>query len=239
MPSLLECIAAGLNESVQDLVGLTDLQNQVNALEATYNNFTAQIAAESTQRQLADNNFAGQLSTLSANITAVQSSLSAAIVTFNNDYAAVNGLVSANRVDELARLTALNSALTALTGRVTAIEAVNVDQQAQIHQPGIWQTPTLAGGWHDYGAPWAGLQYRKQPNNIVAIKGFIAAPGGSSTALDLFTLQPGYWPPDHERFIGWSSTGSVEIQVHSDGVVHIANADITGTSLSGITFVAP
>lgn len=100
------------------------------------------------------------------------------------------------------------------------------------------QIPTLNSPWINYGAGFGGARYYKDAAGIVHIEGLIQAPGGSSTAgVTIFTLLPGYRPPDTIMAITWSGGGACRFDIDSSGNVIMQNGNTAFTSLTGISFI--
>lgn len=101
-------------------------------------------------------------------------------------------------------------------------------------KPGVVQTPTLAGAWVNFGAPYEVAGYWLDPLGYVWLRGLIK---GGAVPLTVFTLAAGYRPPADLIFNGIEGTGgSCRIDVQAGGGVLVQNGNNAFISLSGIRF---
>jgi len=96
------------------------------------------------------------------------------------------------------------------------------------------QIPALALSWIGYGGGFGSPRYFKTPDGRVTIEGLMQA-GSDGT---VFTLLPGYRPPDRLMFGCWSGGGAYRVDVDSNGDVILTGSNAVFSSLSGISFFA-
>lgn len=94
--------------------------------------------------------------------------------------------------------------------------------------------PSLSSGWSNFGAPYAGIRYRRGASRLVTIEGLIN--GGSNGTL--FVLPAGYRPAGTLIFIVMRDSGTARIDVAADGTVSVAGSIASWLSLSGVAFYA-
>lgn len=110
---------------------------------------------------------------------------------------------------------------------------------AAITDSGDALIPALNSPWINYGSGFGGCRYYKDATGLVTIEGLIQATTGSpTTGVVLFTLLPGYRPPDTIMFSTWSGGGACRIDVQSNGDVVMQGGNTVFTSLSGLQFYA-
>lgn len=96
------------------------------------------------------------------------------------------------------------------------------------------QTPTLGLSWIGYGGGYGSPRYFKTPDGRVTLEGMMQ----SGTDGTVFTLLPGYRPPDKLVFVCWSGGGAYRVDVEADGDVIVTGSNAVFSSLSGISFFA-
>lgn len=99
------------------------------------------------------------------------------------------------------------------------------------------QTPTLAGAWVNFGAPFQTARYWKDAHGVVHLEGLVKSGVGT-----IFTLPTGYRPVADNLFaaIAGTPTDVGRIDVTSSGAVSLGSGwgNNTFVQLSGITFLA-
>lgn len=92
-----------------------------------------------------------------------------------------------------------------------------------ITQP-AWSTPTLLNSWVNYGATAATVQYYKDPNQIVHIKG-VVKDGTTTPGTNLFILPAGFRPLLNHTFAQVSYNGAAAgfagVTVSQNGAVYV------------------
>jgi hypothetical protein len=78
----------------------------------------------------------------------------------------------------------------------------------------VWQTPTLAGTWTNYGGGWQSARYIKDDTGTVFIEGLVA--GGTGT---VFTLAAGYRPLNSLIFTAIANNALGRLDVANNGTV--------------------
>lgn len=96
------------------------------------------------------------------------------------------------------------------------------------------QTPTLGLGWIGYGGGFGSPRYFRDANGRVTIEGLMQA----GTDGTVFTLLPGFRPPDRLMFGCWSGGGAYRVDVDPSGAVILTGSNAVFSSLSGISFLA-
>lgn len=97
-----------------------------------------------------------------------------------------------------------------------------------------WIAPALLNSWVQQ-ANYAPIGYRKDPNNIVHLRGNLT--GGAANTV-IFTLPAGYRPASFLTFSALGAGGSVWIEVRPNGQVFTVTAPSNLTALNGISFKA-
>lgn len=96
------------------------------------------------------------------------------------------------------------------------------------------QTPTLGLSWIGYGGGYGSPRYFKTPDGRVTLEGLMQA----GTDGTVFTLLPGYRPPDRLMFACWSGGGAYRVDILANGEVVLTGSNAVFSSLSGISFIA-
>jgi hypothetical protein len=97
-----------------------------------------------------------------------------------------------------------------------------------------WIAPALLNSWAQQ-ANYAPIGYRKDPNNIVHLRGNLT--GGAANTV-IFTLPAGYRPASFLTFSALGAGGAVWIEVRPNGEVFTVTAPSNLTALNGISFKA-
>lgn len=97
-----------------------------------------------------------------------------------------------------------------------------------------WIAPALLNSWAQQ-SNYAPFGYRKDPNNIVHLRGNLTG-GAANTAV--FNLPAGYRPATFLTFATVGGGGSVWIEVRPNGDVFTVTAPSNLTALNGISFKA-
>lgn len=157
-------------------------------------------------------------------------------------YVNQNGVVASSAVANNATAPALpasNTFLAKVVSNATAITGI-VDLRNLTPLVGTtpaWITPTLAGAWTNYGAPFGTPGYMKDALGFVHLKGLVKSGAVGST---IFTLPAGYRPAEQLIFAGLGDGAVVRVDVLANGVVQygLGAATSTYTSLQNIYFKA-
>jgi hypothetical protein len=100
----------------------------------------------------------------------------------------------------------------------------------------VWQVPTLAGSWTNYGSGYNPAGYRKDASGFVHLRGLVT---GGSAVSTIFTLPVGYRPAYRNLFMVQSVSAVGRVDVATNGVVEDQISAGSGwVSLDGITFLA-
>lgn len=97
--------------------------------------------------------------------------------------------------------------------------------------------PTLLNGWVNHGYGFSTVEYWKDSDDIVHIKGLIIN-GNSAEGTVIFTLPVGFRPTLKESFAVVANNAFGQVDVNYNGNVVTRRTSTAHTSLSGISFLA-
>jgi hypothetical protein len=110
------------------------------------------------------------------------------------------------------------------------------DVEALIPANGVWVAPSLQNGWVDYGAGIQGVQYMKDANGFVHIRG-VMKDGTASAGTLVFTLPVGFRPPARIHIVAIANEDVEAMDLYADGSVKIKqNSSATYWSFGSIQF---
>jgi len=99
----------------------------------------------------------------------------------------------------------------------------------------VWHDASFLNSWVNYGDPYRAVQYSKDQNNIVRIRGLMK---NGTAGVAAFVLPSGYRPAKYEAFASQSTTTNKSTTVTTTGIVIATTYDNTYHWLSDITFEA-
>lgn len=106
---------------------------------------------------------------------------------------------------------------------------------AGINENDAWTGVTFQNGWADGSAP-ASVQYRKNTNGVVRLRGDSYRAAGAATTV-MFNLPAGYRPTRDLYFYCPNASGAyILVVIHANGDVQISNTASTLVNLDNITF---
>lgn len=103
-----------------------------------------------------------------------------------------------------------------------------------------WQDGPMVNGWGDYGAPYNGIEYRKDLLGYVHLRGLTQG-GLVGLGIPLMTLPVGYRPGVTMLFVIMQNNAVGRVDITANGVVSVdstVNASNAWVSLNGISFFA-
>jgi hypothetical protein len=140
----------------------------------------------------------------------------------NANFSAVKSAVDDNQD----QLTALAARVTALTDRVTALEA-----------SGVWKPLLLENEWVNYGSGFQEAQYRIDPLGVVYLRGLIRFDTAKNQSV-IATLPVGIRPTKIEVFVVNSNGMDGRVDVNPNGTIAFIVGSGVYVSLSGLQFSA-
>lgn len=99
----------------------------------------------------------------------------------------------------------------------------------------VWQTPTFANGWSNFGNGWDGAAYFKDALGIVHLRGMVK---GGTIGQAIFTLPVGYRPSGPLLFPTIATDAIGRIDIDTTGAVKFLSGTATWVTLSGVRFRA-
>jgi hypothetical protein len=89
---------------------------------------------------------------------------------------------------------------------------------------GTWSTPTLQNSWVNYGGNYPNLQYTKDSDGVVTIRGLVKS-GVTTAGTIIANLPDGYRPPGREQFANASNElfGRVDVTTAGNIVFRVGS----------------
>lgn len=119
-------------------------------------------------------------------------------------------------------------------GSAIGINAIKSNHIADVED---WTDLAYTGGFEDYSGLWDGMQYRKDSQGIVHMRGLIKRTSGTG---NIGVLPAGYRPAE-QRIFAVLTSGEVEgrIDIASNGtIIPVSLSNTAWITLYGITFKA-
>lgn len=96
---------------------------------------------------------------------------------------------------------------------------------------GSWSSPTLQNGWVNYGGSYPTLQYTRDSDKVVTVRGLVKS-GTTTGGTVIANLPLGYRPPGQELFTVASNDDFGRVDVTTSGNIIVQSVDNTWVALN-------
>lgn len=230
-----------------DIYGCTIVGNNFNAIDGYgYSDYLINIGGEIRASTIVGNNF-GRSTNTCINVSGIDASnFSANNITSNSEGGSQPWLYASNNItnsyladNNFAALFASSANRLGFVNATPDVSGSTFGGEWIGYQTGTkvigWLAPTFQNSWVNVGAGTEPVQYFKDQNGVVFIKGQTV--GGSSGTV-VFTLPVGYRPQGIVRAIGVTSSGPaiMPVEIATNGEVSILTSVASWGSFNTISF---